>query len=41
MDLIEKLCNEVETTNGFGHLGDKLNASGDCETANTARVRIS
>ena len=25
---IEKLCNEVETVNGFCYLGDRLNASG-------------
>ena len=40
MDLIEKLCNEVETVNGFCYLGDRLNASGGCEVAVTARVRI-
>ena len=28
MDLIEKLCDEVETVNGFCYLGDRLNASG-------------
>ena len=40
MDLIEKLCNEVETVNGFCYLGDRLNASCGCEAAVTARVRI-
>ena len=40
VDLIEKLCDEVETVNGFCHWGDKLNASGGCEAAVTARVRI-
>ena len=40
MDLIEKLCDEVETVNGFCYLGERLNASGDCEVAVTARVRI-
>jgi len=25
---VEKLCDEVETVNGFCYLGDKLNASG-------------
>ena len=40
MDSIEKLCDEVETVNGFCYLGDRLNASGGCETAVTARVRI-
>ena len=39
-DLIEKLCNEVETVNGFCYLVDRLNASGGCEAAVTARVRI-
>ena len=39
-DSIEKLCNEVETVNGFCYLGDRLNASGGCEAAVTARVRI-
>ena len=40
MDLINKLCNEVETVNGFRYLGDKTSASGGCEVAVTARVRI-
>ena len=40
VDLIKKLCNEVETVNGFCYLGDRLNANGDCEAAVTARVRI-
>ena len=40
MNSIEKLCDEVETVNGFCYLGDRLNASGGCETAVTARVRI-
>ena len=39
VDLIEKLCDEVETVNGFCYLGDRLNASGDCEAAVTTRVR--
>ena len=37
---IEKLCNEVETVNRFCYLGDRLNASGGCQAAVTARVRI-
>ena len=37
---VEVLCDEVETVKGFCHLGDRLNASGGCETAVTARVRI-
>ena len=40
MDSIEKLCDEVETVNGFCYLGDRLNANGGCEVAATARVRI-
>ena len=40
MDSIEKLCDEVETVNGFCCLGDRVNASGGCEAAATARVRI-
>ena len=39
-DLIEKLCDEVETVNGFCYLGHRLNASGGCEAAVTARERI-
>ena len=31
---------EVETVNGFCCLGDRINASGGCEVAVTARVRI-
>ena len=40
VDSIEKLCDEVETVNGFCYLGNRLNASGGCEAAVTARVRI-
>ena len=40
MDSIEKLCDEVETVSGFYYLGGRLNASGGCEVAVTARVRI-
>ena len=40
VDLIEKLCDEVQTVNGFCYLGNRLNASGGCEAAVTARVRI-
>ena len=40
MDSIEKLCDEVETVNGFCYLEDRLIASGGCEAAVTARVRI-
>ena len=37
---MEVLCDEVETVKDFCYLGDRLNASGGCETAVTARVRI-
>ena len=40
MDSIKKLCDEVETMNGFCYLGDRLNASGGCEAATTTRVKI-
>ena len=40
MGSIEKLCDEVERVNGFCYLGDRLNSSGGCEVAVTARVRI-
>ena len=40
VDSIEKLCDEVETVNGFYYLGDRLNANGGCEAEVTARVRI-
>ena len=40
VDSIEKLCDEVETVNGLWYLEDRLNASGGCEAAVTARVRI-
>ena len=40
MDSIEKLCDEVETENGFCCFGDRLNASGGYEAAVTARVKI-
>ena len=40
MDSIEKLCNDVQTVNGFCYLGDRLNASGGCKAAVTATVRI-
>ena len=37
---VEVLRDEVETVKGFCYLGDRLNASGGCETAVTSRVRI-
>ena len=38
--LVEVLCDEEETSKGFRYSGDRLNASGDCETAVTSRERI-
>ena len=40
IESVEKLCDEVETVNGFCYLEDRLNAIGGCEAAVTARVRI-
>ena len=40
VDLIDKLCNEVEPVNGFCYLGDRLSGSGGCEAAVIPRVRI-
>ena len=37
---VEVLCDEVEIVKGFCYLGDRLMASGGCETAVTSRVRI-
>ena len=37
---VEELCEEVETVRGFCYLGDRVNASGGCEAAVTARTRI-
>ena len=36
----QKLCDCVETVSKFTNLGDRLNATGGCETAVTARSRI-
>ena len=41
VDSIKKLCDKVETANGFCYLGDRLSASGGCEAEVTIRVRIS
>ena len=38
--LVEELCEEVETVKSFCYLGDRVNASGGCEAAVTARARI-
>ena len=37
---MEVLCDKVETVKGFCYFGDRLNASGGCETVVIARVRI-
>ena len=34
------MCEEVETVRSFCYLGDRVNASGGCEAAVTARARI-
>ena len=36
----EVMCNEVEIVKGFCYLGNKLNASGGCEAAVTAKTRV-
>ena len=40
VDSIKKLCDEVETVNRFCYLEDRLNASGGCEAAVTAKKRV-
>ena len=40
MDSIENFCDAAKTVNRFCFLGDKLNSSGGCEMAVTARVKI-
>lgn len=40
VEQIEKLCDEVETVEYFTYLGDRVNASGGCELAVTARARL-
>ena len=40
VELLEELSEEVETVTGFSYLGDRVNASGGCEAAVTARARI-
>ena len=37
---VEELCEEVKMVRGFCYLGDRVNASGGCEAAVTARARI-
>ena len=36
----EVMCDEVETVKGFCYLGNRLNASGGCEAAVTAKTRV-
>ena len=36
----EILCDGVETVTKFSYLGNRLNATGECETAVTAKTRI-
>ena len=40
VELVEELCEEVETVRGFCFLGNMMNASCACEAAVTARARI-
>ena len=40
MGPVEELCEEVETVKSFCYLGDRMNASGRCEAAVTARARV-
>jgi len=37
---IDKISDEVMTAGAFCYLGDRMNASGGCEAARTARTRI-
>ena len=36
---VARLCEEVETVRSYCYLGDRVNASGGCEAAVTARAR--
>ena len=36
----EVLCDEVKAVKGLCYLGDRLNDSGGCEAAVTARTRL-
>ena len=40
LEPVEELCDEVDTVRGFCYLGDRLDASGGCNAAVTARARI-
>ena len=37
---VEELCEEVEKVRGSCYLGDRVNVSGGCKAAVTARARI-
>ena len=37
---VEELCEELETVRSFCYLGDRVNSSGGCQAAVTARARI-
>ena len=37
---VERPCDGVETVTKFSYLGDRLNATGGCETAVTTETRI-
>ena len=39
VELVKELCKEVETVRGFFYLGDRVNSSGGCKAAVTARAR--
>ena len=40
IEQVDELCEEVETGRAFCYLGNRVNASGGCEAAVTARARI-
>ena len=40
VEQVEKLCEEVETVKEFSYLGDRVDVSGGCEAAVTARARF-
>ena len=40
VESVEELCDEMETVRGSCYLWDRVNASGGCEAAVTARARI-
>ena len=40
VNLIERLCDGVETVNEFCCLGDRLNVGGGCEAAVAVGVRV-